>query len=103
MDEVAPVKKEVQAEEWAAKIRACRGSGMSISAWCRENGIAPKTYYNHLRKLREMQCEQKPVAIAAVPESTESVMTVSTAGIRVDIRASAPAEGIEAVIRALKC
>ena len=103
MDKVALVKAEVQGEEWAAKIQACRESGMSVRSWCRENGIASKTYYYHLRKLREKLCEQIPVAVAAVPESNESVMRISAAGIRVDIYSSAPAEGIEAVIRALKC
>ncbi len=103
MDKVTLVKREVQMQEWAARIQECRESGMSVSAWCRENGIAPKTYYYHLRKLREKLCEQIPVEVAAVPESTDAVMRVSSGGIRVEIYASAPAEGIEAVIRALKC
>ena len=37
--------REVQTAEWSARIQECRESGMSISAWCRENGIVPKTYY----------------------------------------------------------
>ena len=76
---------------------------MSISAWCRENGIVPKTYYYHLRKQREKLCEQIPVAVTEVPENTDSVITVSSGEIRVEIRAAAPAEGIAAVVRALKC
>lgn len=100
---VTLVKREVQAQEWSEKIQACRESGMSISSWCRENGIAAKTYDYHLRKLREKLCEQIPVAVTAISENTDSVITVCSGGIRVEIRASAPTEGIEAVIRALKC
>ena len=92
MDRVTLVKREVQTQEWSARIQECR-----------ENGIAAKTYYYHLRKLREKLCEQIPVAVTEVPENTDSVITVSSGSIRVEIRASAPAEGIEAVIRALKC
>ena len=103
MDRVTLVKREVQTQEWSARIQACRESGMSISAWCRENGIAAKTYYYHLRKLREKLCEQIPVAVTEVPENTDSVITVSSGSIHVEIRASAPAEGIAAVVRALKC
>ena len=103
MDRVTLVKREDQAQEWSAKIQACRESGKNISAWCRENGIATKTYYYHLRKLREKLCEQIPVAVTEVTENPDSVITVSSGEIRVEIRASAPREGIEAVIRALKC
>ena len=92
MDRVTLVKREVQTEEWSARIQACR-----------ENGIVPKTYYYHLRKLREKLCEQIPVAVTEVSENTDSVITVSSGEICVEIRASAPVEGIEAVIRALKC
>ena len=103
MDSVTLVKREEQAQEWSARIQECRESGMSVSAWCRENGIAAKTYYYHLRKLREKLCEQIPVAVTEVPENTDSVITVSSGSIHVEIRASAPAEGIAAVVRALKC
>ncbi len=103
MDKVTLVKAEVQTEEWTARIQRCRESGMSVQSWCRENGISPKTYYYHLRKLRERLCEQIPVAVAEVSGSTEPVITVRSEGIRVEIYASAPMEGIEAVIRALKC
>ena len=103
MDRVTLVKREDQAQEWSAKIQACRESGKNISAWCRENGIATKTYYYHLRKLREKLCEQIPVAVSEATKNPDSVITVSSGEIRVEIRASAPAEGIAAVVRALKC
>ena len=103
MDRVTLVKREEQAQEWSARIQACRESGMSVSAWCRENGIAVKTYYYHLRKLREKLCEQIPVAVTEISENMDSVITVSSGDIRVEIHTGALAEGIEAVIRALKC
>ena len=31
--------------EWQEKIRKCRSSGMSVTCWCAENQISPKTYY----------------------------------------------------------
>lgn len=53
MDEIAIVKKQVQKAEWTEKIRKCSESGLTVSEWCRENGINLKTYYYHLRKLRK--------------------------------------------------
>lgn len=37
-------------QEWEIKIGDCRGSGKSVSTWCRENGINVKTYYYWERK-----------------------------------------------------
>lgn len=55
MDEIAIVKKQVQQAEWAERIRKCNESGLTVSEWCRENGIKLKTYYFYLRKLRKEQ------------------------------------------------
>ena len=56
MDEIAIVKKQVQQAEWAERIQRCSESGLTVSEWCRENGINLKTYYYHLRKLRKEIC-----------------------------------------------
>ena len=34
-----------RAAEWQERIRVCRSSGMSVTRWCEENQISPKTYY----------------------------------------------------------
>lgn len=39
MDEIAIVKKQVQKAEWTERIRKCSESGLTVSEWCRENGI----------------------------------------------------------------
>ena len=73
MDEIAIVKKQVQKAEWTERIRKCSESGLTVSEWCRENGINLKTYYYHLRKLRKEICEQIPVPVMTVPEECHSV------------------------------
>jgi len=32
-------------KEWEAKIRDCRSSGQTVTGWCQDHGIKPKTYY----------------------------------------------------------
>ena len=32
--------------EWSGRVAECRSSGSSVKAWCAEQGIALKTYYN---------------------------------------------------------
>ena len=73
MDEIAIVKKQAQKAEWTEKIRKCSESGLTVSEWCRENGINLKTYYYHLRKLRKEICEQIPVPVMTFPEECHSV------------------------------
>ena len=107
MDKVTLVKREIAESQWAEKISTCRNSGMSVSAWCRENGIKVKTYYYHLRKLREKVCEQIPVAVASLPGQPQqpvSAITVHDAsGLTVGISDGTSPETITAVIHALKC
>ena len=51
--DIAVIKQEVQLREWAAQIDAQQSSGLTVSKWCAENEINPKTFYYHLRKVRE--------------------------------------------------
>ena len=73
MNEIALVKKQDIEEEWADKISQCRESGLTVSEWCRQNSINPKTYYYHLRKIRKEICEQIPVHVMTVAEESHSV------------------------------
>ncbi len=47
--------------EWRERITACRSSGLAVSRWCREEGIAPKTYYRWEREVLALAGEQLAV------------------------------------------
>ena len=36
------LSKQERLEQWSGKIAACRGSGMTVRAWCQERGISEK-------------------------------------------------------------
>lgn len=42
---VQELKLAVRMQEWSARIAECRNSGMSVRAWCNEQGISVQTYY----------------------------------------------------------
>ena len=42
---VREMKHAALLQEWSSKIAECRSSGMSVRAWCAEQGIPIKTYY----------------------------------------------------------
>ena len=48
--------------EWSRRVADCRSSGMSVTRWCTEHNVKPKTYYNWQKKvfaamLAEQQAE----------------------------------------------
>lgn len=56
------MSKQERLENWAARITACRGSGMTVRAWCQENGFSEKTYYYWQRRLFQALSEQQQAA-----------------------------------------
>lgn len=67
MDQVTKVKKHLKREQWKTLIKECHSSGMTISAWCKANGICEQTYYRNLKRIREELCAALPVP-ADTPE-----------------------------------
>lgn len=61
MDQVTKVKKYLKREQWSALISDCQSSGMTVTAWCKQNSICEQTYYRNLRKLREEACGSFPL------------------------------------------
>ena len=48
---VQGLKHAAKVQELSVRIAECRGSGIGVKAWCREHGIALKTYYNWEREI----------------------------------------------------
>lgn len=55
------VKRQYRLNQWIEIVRQCRSSGQTVSTWCSENNINPKTYYYWLRRVRIAACEMVPV------------------------------------------
>ena len=106
------MSKQERLENWAARITACRGSGMTVRAWCQENGFSEKTYYYWQRRLfqalsEQQQAPQQPafVEITSTPNvrpSGGAAVTVRIAGAEADIYSGADAVTVETVLRILK-
>ena len=66
---ISTIKEDVKLQKWNEEIRSCTESGMTVQEWCSNNGINIKTYYYHLRKVRESMCI-RPVKQSVVPLMT---------------------------------
>ncbi len=75
---ITGIKTKLSLNEWQQRIIDCQNSGMSVKAWCHENGITTGSYYFHLRKIRESVLEENHI----IP--LESPKSVSSSGIRIE-------------------
>ena len=71
------MSKQDRLENWTARIMACRSSGMTVRAWCRENGLSEKTYYYWQRRLFQALSEQQTVHQTAFAEVTPPQLVCS--------------------------
>ena len=55
---VQELKHAARLQEWSARVAECRSSGISVKAWCAEQGIAVKTYYNWEKQIVKAATQQ---------------------------------------------
>ena len=55
---VQELKLAARMQEWSVRIAECRSSGMSVRAWCSEQGISVQTYYRWEKRFVEKATRQ---------------------------------------------
>ena len=50
-------KRAIMLQEWAAQIKERIQSGQTVKDWCAMHGVAQKTYYYRLKRVREEMLE----------------------------------------------
>lgn len=91
--ELQKVKRSSHLAEWSEMVRACKNSGLTVRAWCAEQGLNEKTYYHRQKQVcnalaGEMCCpaqfaEVSPATIAASAGAGIPIR-IGAAEIRVD-------------------
>ena len=61
-------KAQQNLQKWSQRVAECRSSGISVSRWCTEHEINPKTYYNWQKKVFVAMMEQQETLIAQPEE-----------------------------------
>ena len=101
--EITEIKTTVSMEQWQQRIMECQQSGMSIKAWCQENGVATSSYYHYLRKIRESMLQEKQlVPLELSKPALSSEIRIETCGITITLPETASAEQLTAILSALK-
>lgn len=98
---ITTVKQEVQLSDWAARIAAQQASGMTVQKWCAENGINPKTYYYHLRKLREKCVASAPSIVPLGVKKCTSGIHIEKNGLQISLPTDVSPETLIALVHEL--
>ena len=82
--------------DWNAKIQEYKDSGMSVTAWCRSQGIPDSTFSYHLHK-------EKPAKPAKFIElkDTSSSITISCRGLSIEIHPSFDVTTLQKILKVL--
>ena len=100
---ITEIKSKVSLQEWQQRIHDCRSSGMSVKAWCQQNGISTGSYYFHLRKIRESVLEENQIIPLEPPKPVSSTdIRIESAGITITLPETVTPEQLAAVLSALK-
>ena len=100
---ITEIKTRVSLQEWQQRVLDCQNSGMSVKAWCQQNGISTGSYYFHLRKIRESVLEENQIIPLEPPKPVSSTgIRIESAGITITLPETVTPEQLAAVLSALK-
>jgi len=106
--------RQYRMSQWAGVFREQKSSGLTITAWCEQNGISRQQYFYWQRRLRESACEELALRteskISTIPTFAEinvkpdltGAIVVRMNGTEVEIRNGTSPELAAKVLNALK-
>ena len=71
--EIQTVKNQMTLKNRAQEVAECQSSGMTVSAWCELHGINVKTYYYHLRRVRESLLTENCVVLLSTKNISDNI------------------------------
>ena len=108
--EIVLVKKKIRLQEWEHQIEEQKSSGLNVQDWCTQNGIKVKTYYYHLRRVREevlnrSRTENKQVqndtvrAVVPIPTvPSDRNITIEKNGLHISLPSDIAADTLLALV-----
>ncbi len=98
---LAAVKQDVRLQEWSAQIEAQQASGLTVRQWCIENGVKPKTYYYHLKKVREQFLDSSPTIVPLnVPQQSADIR-IEKNGVQISLPVNISPDTLLALVQTL--
>ena len=113
MSEIMEIRQQVRLNQWSAMVQEREDSGLSVKAFCKQAGIATKTYYYRLRRLRESAVEQarfeatQPELVQFTPSAEYAVgqaqrIVIKTADTTIEIPVNTQPDVVAAAVSFLR-
>ena len=98
---LATVKQEVRLQEWSAQVEAQQASGLTVQQWCMENGVKPKTYYYHLKKVREQFLNSSPAIVPLNVPQQNADIRIEKNGLQISLPANISPDTLLTLVQSL--
>ena len=104
MADVLAVRDEYRAQQWAMVVQECAASGLSNREFCRQRGIAEKSFYYWQRKLRRQIVESASPQLVQLgpPAAPEEQLCTQYRGAELKLPAGVDMEAVAAILRSLQ-
>ena len=108
MNEIAKIKNEVKLKRWAEMVQSRNESGLTVSEWCRQNGVNLKTYYYRLKRVRQALCDNLeqhdivPVLPKEEPDPSAEKIEISVGDVKITLPDSFNTETLRRLLVVLK-
>ena len=100
------IKENANLAEWMRQVEECRGSGMSVRAWCEQSGIAVSTYtYRQNKVWKELQKSNQFVEVPLSCNESHNnniAVSVKVGSICAEVHNGADEATLAALFRVLK-
>ena len=101
-NEIKALRTQNSLRERAELVADCRGSGMTVKAWCAEHGVTYSQYYRWQQKVYEAMQEPEFVEITAPASDAPSpAVSVKLRNASIEVYSGCNASLAAAVLRAL--
>lgn len=97
--------------QWSRLVEDCRSSSLSVTEWCRENGISVSSYYYRQKQVFDAIAESqkvrfKEVTVAPVTpvasQPSSAVASVQYSNANIEVYPNADSKTLRAIFEALK-
>ena len=122
MDQLTVATHDQKLRLWISRIQECRSSGITVEAWCKQQGFSSKNYYYWMRKIKReafeaLPAERKPTAkmqsvvyetpfaeipVITTPENTIAVCRIQLGNAVLEVNSGADSVTIDNVLRTIK-
>ncbi len=104
MADVLAVRNQYRAQNWAMVIQECNSSGLSNREFCRQRGIAEKSFYYWQRKLRQQIVESAaPQLVQLDPDPVpDDMLQIQYRGAELKLPAGVDMDAVAALLRSIQ-